>query len=59
MKSSKLTFSLTVSKAVSAVTVVDVIDVAVDDDLNLFTLTVLSGKPHLMCCSLFTNVSFL
>jgi len=31
-----------------------VVDVAVDDDLNLFVLAVLSGRPHVMSTSLFS-----
>jgi len=31
-----------------------IVDVAVDDDLNLFVLAVLSGRPHVMSTSLFS-----
>ena len=31
-----------------------VVDVAVDDDLNLFVLALLAGRPHVMSCSLFS-----
>ena len=47
---SKLTFSLAMARAA-------VVDVAVDDDLNLFALAILAGRPHVMSCSLFTQVS--
>ncbi len=47
---SKLTFSLAMARAA-------VVDVAVDDDLNLYALAILAGRPHVMSCSLFTQVS--
>ena len=47
---SKLTFSLALARSA-------IIDVTVDDDLNVFALALLSGKPHVMSCSLFTRVS--
>lgn len=31
-----------------------VVDVAVDDDLNVFVLALLAGRPHVMSCSLFS-----
>ena len=46
---SKLTFSLALARSA-------IIDVTVDDDLNVFALALLSGKPHVMSCSLFTRV---
>jgi hypothetical protein len=49
-KMSKLTFSLALARAA-------IVDVAVDDDLNLFALAMLAGRPHVMSCSLFTQVS--
>jgi len=45
---SKLTFSLALARSA-------IIDVTVDDDLNLFALALLSGRPHVMSCSLFTQ----
>ena len=30
-----------------------VVDVAIDDDFNIFALGVLAGRPHVMACSLF------
>ena len=47
---SKLTFTLGLARSA-------IIDVTVDDDLNLFALALLSGRPHVMACSLFTQVS--
>ena len=32
-----------------------VVDVTVDDDLNIFTLALLGGRPHVMSCSLLTH----
>ena len=32
-----------------------VVDVTVDDDLNMFTLALLGGRPHVMSCSLLTH----
>ena len=32
-----------------------VVDVTVDDDLNIFTLALLNGRPHVMSCSLLTH----
>ena len=46
---SKITFSLALARSA-------IIDVTVDDDLNLFALALLSGRPHVMSCSLFTRV---
>ena len=48
-KSSKLIFSLNMARSA-------IIDVTVDHDLNLFTLAVLSGRPHVMSASLFSKV---
>ena len=31
------------------------VDVTVDDDLNIFTLALLGGRPHVMSCSLLTH----
>lgn len=31
-----------------------VVDVTVDDDLNIFVLALLAGRPHVMSCSLFS-----
>ena len=50
INSSKLTFSLALARSA-------IIDVTVDDDLNLFALALLSGRPHVMSCSLFSRVS--
>ena len=50
LSTSKLTFSLALARSA-------IIDVTVDDDLNVFALALLSGKPHVMSCSLFTRVS--
>ena len=47
---SKLTFTLGLARSA-------IIDVTVDDDLNLFALALLSGRPHVMACSLFAQVS--
>ena len=44
----RLTFSLEMSRAA-------VVDVTVDDDLNIFTLALLGGRPHVMSCSLLTH----
>ena len=52
LSTSKLTFSLALARSA-------IIDVTVDDDLNVFALALLSGKPHVMSCSLFTRVSML
>ncbi len=30
-----------------------VVDVALDDDFNIFALALLAGRPHVMSCSLF------
>ena len=46
---SKLTFNLALARSA-------IIDVTVDDDLNMFALALLSGRPHVMSCSLFTQV---
>ena len=43
-----MTFSLEMARAA-------VVDVTVDDDLNIFTLALLSGRPHVMSCSLLTK----
>jgi len=48
LSTSKLTFSLALARSA-------IIDVTVDDDLNVFALALLSGKPHVMSCSLFTR----
>ena len=48
-KSSKLIFSLNMARAA-------IIDVTVDDDLNLFALALLNGRPHVMSTSLFAQV---
>ena len=32
-----------------------VVDVTVDDDLNIFALALLGGRPHVMSCSLLTH----
>ena len=45
---SRMTFSLEMARAA-------VVDVTVDDDLNIFTLALLSGRPHVMSCSLLTK----
>lgn len=45
---SRLNFSLAMARAA-------IVDVAVDDDLNLFALAILAGRPHVMSCSLFTQ----
>ena len=44
----RLSFSLEMSRAA-------VVDVTVDDDLNIFTLALLGGRPHVMSCSLLTH----
>lgn len=46
---SKLTFSMPLARSA-------IIDVTVDDDLNIFALALLSGRPHVMSCSLFSQV---
>lgn len=43
---SELTLSLDMTRAA-------VVDVALDDDFNIFALAVLGGRPHVMSCSLF------
>ena len=48
-QSSKLIFTLNMARSA-------IIDVTVDDDLNLFALAILSGRPHVMSTSLFAQV---
>jgi hypothetical protein len=43
---SQLVFTLEMARAA-------VIDVAMDDDFNIFALGMLAGRPHVMSCSLF------
>ena len=38
-------------------TLAKIVDVHLDDDLNLFCLTLLAGTPHVLVSSLFSQVS--